>query len=232
MTKKKTANGQRNQPGRQRQGPPVAVLTLPPSSRNYPMPSTYRTRLVYATTVSLDASTGGVAWSTFRANSLFDPLFAVGGHQPYGYDQMQAIYSRYVVISATVVFTVVSNQSLPLCIGAGTFNAPGYTSNITDIESLRENPRIKTQMLSDSGNRKVATVRERYHITSMYGVSVRDAVGSQFLSASTGANPTSTGVFGVCVAAQATGDDPTQIPVQVRITYDAIFSAPNVLAKS
>lgn len=33
----------------------------------------------------------------FRANSLFDPNFTGGGHQPKGFDQLTAFYSRFRV---------------------------------------------------------------------------------------------------------------------------------------
>jgi hypothetical protein len=40
------------------------------------------------------ATTLGVN-NVFRLNSIFDPDAAVGGTQPYGYDQLAALYNRY-----------------------------------------------------------------------------------------------------------------------------------------
>lgn len=46
--------------------------------------------------------TGGVPNDyQFRLNSLFDPDFTGTGHQPYGFDQLTAIYSRYRVYAVT-----------------------------------------------------------------------------------------------------------------------------------
>ena len=48
----------------------------------------------------------------YRMNSLWDPEYATGGHQPRGFDQMAQFFLRYDVISATinVVFYPASNE--------------------------------------------------------------------------------------------------------------------------
>lgn len=37
-----------------------------------------------------------------KANSLYDPLYTLGGHQPNGYDQMMTLYNKWVVLSSTI----------------------------------------------------------------------------------------------------------------------------------
>lgn len=57
--------------------------------------------LRYAAFNQIDGSiTPGVV--TFRANGMFDPEVAVGGHQPRGFDQLMAFYDHFVVIGATI----------------------------------------------------------------------------------------------------------------------------------
>ncbi len=55
--------------------------------------------LRYAQSVSTSVLTTAGSQSTFRLNSIFDPDSAVGGTQPYGYDQLSALYNRYRVLS-------------------------------------------------------------------------------------------------------------------------------------
>jgi len=39
----------------------------------------------------------------YFANSMYDPEYAVGGHQPIGFDQMTALYRNYSVLKSTFV---------------------------------------------------------------------------------------------------------------------------------
>jgi hypothetical protein len=39
--------------------------------------------------------------TTYRANGMFDPQVAVGGHQPLYFDQLSQLYARFKVISAS-----------------------------------------------------------------------------------------------------------------------------------
>lgn len=77
--------------------------------------------------------------NTFRFNSLFDVDATIGGHQPYGFDQWMAMYTRYTVISATARLTL--NPSNPSAY-SGNFGmnitplgAPLVTNEETTIES-------------------------------------------------------------------------------------------------
>ncbi len=54
--------------------------------------------LRYAENVSTSVVTVAGSNQVFRLNSIFDPNAAVGGTQPYGYDQVAALYNRYRVL--------------------------------------------------------------------------------------------------------------------------------------
>jgi hypothetical protein len=54
--------------------------------------------LRYAENVSASVITVAGSNQIFRLNSIFDPNAAVGGTQPYGYDQVSALYNRYRVL--------------------------------------------------------------------------------------------------------------------------------------
>jgi hypothetical protein len=54
--------------------------------------------LRYAENVSTSVVTLAGSNQIFRLNSIFDPNAAVGGTQPYGYDQLAAMYNRYRVL--------------------------------------------------------------------------------------------------------------------------------------
>lgn len=57
--------------------------------------------------VTSSVAAGGTAQIFYKANSLYDPEDAVGGHQPYLFDQLSALYEHYVVVASkmTVILT-------------------------------------------------------------------------------------------------------------------------------
>lgn len=89
-------------------------------------PRKLRQTLVYVENfpVTLNAVAFLTNWHTFRCNGLFDPRFAIGGHQPMGFDQLMAIYSKYTVVGAKMTFQV--------CTGTQTFNNGTFGINIRD----------------------------------------------------------------------------------------------------
>lgn len=62
----------------------------------------------YSQEVSIDPSAIGNATYTWRMNGIHDVDFAVGGHQPMGYDQMAAVYNRYKVNGARMTATCIN----------------------------------------------------------------------------------------------------------------------------
>jgi len=74
--------------------------------------------------VTLNAVAFLTTWHTFRANGLFDPRFAIGGHQPMGFDQLMAIYSKYTVVGA--------KMTLRVCGATQTYNNGTFGINIRD----------------------------------------------------------------------------------------------------
>lgn len=72
------------------------------------------------------------AVNQFRFNSLFDPEVALGGHQPYGFDQWMAMYSRFTVISATARLTCVPTDGTYYSGNFGMNIVPNGSTPVTD----------------------------------------------------------------------------------------------------
>lgn len=60
------------------------------------IPATYRTKLHYVDVLTSTTTAGSYTYWIYQS-SLFDPYYAAGGHQPYYFDQLAAIYSNYRV---------------------------------------------------------------------------------------------------------------------------------------
>lgn len=62
--------------------------------------------MIYSDFFTLQSAIGSpVQIRIFSASGLFDPDFSLGGHQPRGFDQLMALYDRYVVTNAKISAT-------------------------------------------------------------------------------------------------------------------------------
>jgi len=107
--------------------------------RTYPMyssicglPTTKTVNMPYH--MEFTTSTAGIHYNTFRSNSIYDPDYTGGGHQPRSHDQYAAYYKYYRVLStsirATFYWDTIPSQSH--CVGIyvddnGTF---AYSSSL------------------------------------------------------------------------------------------------------
>lgn len=119
-----------------------------------PIPQRQIVKMKYAQNVNT-AVTTAYNWK-FALNNIFDPDFTGTGHQPYGHDQLAALYNRYRVIACSYVITAYSG-STGICYGA----VPGNEQiTATTLAELRENPRARytTQYPGGSSTKLVGKV--------------------------------------------------------------------------
>lgn len=64
-------------------------------------------RLKYCDTIALSSATT-YATRAFRGNGLYDPDYAVGGHQPLYFDQYCEIYQKYRVFGSLIKLNIVN----------------------------------------------------------------------------------------------------------------------------
>lgn len=105
-------------------------------------PERIYTKLRYVATVTLGNGTFTWGAHTFRCNSVYDPDFTSGGHQPLYYDQYAAIYNYYTVRKCRMQIDVTN------LIGGTTLNSVmagvdilgSDTTSDVDINLMRERP--------------------------------------------------------------------------------------------
>lgn len=109
------------------------------------MPDNLETTLVYGDSIILTPGVSAFASKAYSLTSLYDPDPAVGGAQPYFFDQLMAIYGRYTVIGAklTATFTYDRGNSdtssgpwVNGCIGS---DASTLASTSTDVLIASQN---------------------------------------------------------------------------------------------
>nr|AGA18305.1 hypothetical protein [uncultured marine virus] len=73
-------------------------------------PDVLVTDLFYTYRFTLAVSAGIVSSKVFRGNSIFDPDYTVTGIQPKYYDELAAVYSRYVVDRSVAEVVISPNR--------------------------------------------------------------------------------------------------------------------------
>jgi hypothetical protein len=81
-----------------------------------PLPSKWRFSTRYMeNNLLIDPTQGTNSEHIFRLNSLYDPDYATGGHQPLGFDQLAPLYTYYTVIGCRARVTMTNTDDHHPC---------------------------------------------------------------------------------------------------------------------
>ncbi len=86
--------------------------------RTGPMLNQFKTTLKYNDVQTLNPGGAVPSLIVIRANDLFDPRDALGGHQPRGFDQIMTMYDHFTVIGSKITCLFMSTTlaaETPLC---------------------------------------------------------------------------------------------------------------------
>jgi len=91
-----------------------------------------------------------MAGRVFRANGLYDPDATLGaGHQPYGFDQLMALYNRYVVLGAKITVTAFpSNVASAVLLAVKLSDNAALLSTTPTV--LQEQPGYRYKLISNA----------------------------------------------------------------------------------
>jgi len=92
----------------------------------------------------------------FNLNSIFDPDRSGAGHQPYGFDQLSALYNRYRVLRTRwrIIFSP-ANASYHLVVLPLNGLLPAAIAGDTTFQAAAENPRAQFWVQGASGQSKI-----------------------------------------------------------------------------
>jgi hypothetical protein len=202
-----------------------------------PMPTMHNTRLKYCQTFTL--TTQGSPLTTFgteqslRLNSLYDPDFSLGGHQPYGYDQLSLFYNRYVVTRALVevIISDPSEDGLVLGMMVKGAGAAQTVANST-IDEVTERQGCVTKWINDSGSQLVSYTMD-LPIHQIVGIPSNNMLLAEryTLGATVAADPAVQAYLSIA-AANAKGNTSATLKCQVRISFDCQFYDRRTFAQS
>jgi len=183
----------------------------------------------YTESILLNPSAGTPADHVFSANGMYDPNITGTGHQPYGYDQLAAIYNESCVITSKCTVTCWNNQSgLPFWIAICLRDDP--TSISSDVSTVRESPGIVSKLLGPSASgASVGSVTMSFDVKKFFDV--KDPSDCEELRGGS-ANPAEQGYYHVLMIPQNGVDDLGQNVLTVDIEYTAQWSGPKILPSS
>jgi len=206
-------------------------------SRADPFPPRRKCTLVYTASLTCAAGASGLFGTEqgFRLNSLYDPDYVNVGHQPYMFDQMALIYTRYRVNATSIDLTFSDPSADGVCCAAQVKpnSATGGVSNLVSYlpDQVRERPNVAVGFLNNTGSQKVH-MKRRFTIPQAEGLKPAEFLGALAdYSALTTANPSKTPYLQIAVAALDGSSTPT-VRLQVRLAFECEFWERLIVAQS
>lgn len=195
----------------------------------YGFPKTYTCKLRYVDEVSLNPLVTGIDEVAFRANGAFDPYQPVGGHQPYWWDQLSAVYDIYTVIGAKITVSFAPDTSTNVNPGyfgvmaSGESALPAFSSVAQLLEARGNRAGMAGALMTQTQPNVVSTSFSPKRWFGLKSLPSGGAYSGYTGGLTTGTTPTKECYFNVW-SASAGSNDPGQMNFKVVIEYIVRFS--------
>lgn len=199
-------------------------------------PNKYVCKVNYSEEFTLDAS-AVTAVQAFRANSCFDPNLTGIGHQPMGFDQLCALYTRFIVLGSKIRVTAIDTNTaavLPAYWGvqltdSGTRLAGvGITTILEQERNSLTKPLVTRNNIGDSYQYK--SKMAKYSTKKFFRLPKGSIVDDQFTFTQAADPPT--GAYFEVYNASLAGNDPGSLRFLAQIQYILYCYTPLVLTAS
>lgn len=201
-------------------------------------PSRKFARLKYVTNFATSgASSGNIELHEFRANGMYDVEVSLGGHQPYGFDQLMDMYSYFTVLSSRITFESMANdtnlnlQWRMFCYTE--LGTPNSALTSGGLNALMELP-LQSQgvaVLAGEHQEKNRTVSLSAYIPRFAGKKPSDLVGDHDWQGTKTNDPSKVIYFGLVGFMPGLAAAPASA-VKVTIEYNAVFTEPKFFISS
>lgn len=232
VRKEKKSHGRRGRGSKPRgYSRKVAIVKNPVNLVGFPLQRIVKMRYIEQITLSLS---GTYETSLYRANSIFDPRYATGGHQPLGHDQWSTFYDHYVVLGSKLTFTLSADSSittpkLPVIVAA--YTTDDATLVNPDPMALAEQGKCRYKMMNGNNGTGTFAVSSYYSAKKFYNVTdVNDNLDR--IGASFGADPPDIALFAVSAGLVNGGSISQNLYGIIQIDYIVSVSEPKDLSQS
>lgn len=193
-------------------------------------------KLTFASSHTLTCSTdydGFGTPQTFMLNSLYDPDVTGTGHQPYLFDQLTPLYSRYKVNGCLVEAMCNDPSAESLIVGAALLNPDnlGFSLSSYNHSQVLEFPQTMSKFISNTGSQTVVfrgyiPINQALNWTKTQFRSDNDGT-----TAAVGSNPGTKCYLQFAVANMRSSGAPT-VMLRLKLTYYATFYDRKFLSQS
>lgn len=183
-------------------------------------------KLIYSDSDNTGVSAGGATYYQYRS-SVYDPLYATGGHQPMYFDQYAAMYGRYRVLAMGFSLEATTDQQTngPLFITC-TWNTDGSLDN--SLSEVRERKGTKCCTVSHGFKGRL---RGYCSVAKAWGVRRQAVMYDDDYSALVTTNPAKQLFLNLQVWNQTTSNSISP-HMNIRIFYVVKFYDPEHVAQS
>lgn len=197
-------------------------------SRN-PISKSQVVHMRYVEYFTLDPTVANSVAFIFRANGCFDPNVAIGGHQPYGFDQWMGFYNHFTVLGSKITCRFMPGSSASItndCIVGVQLKASAVVDT-TNLATVLEQGSTGWRYLGVNSTSTV--VSKGYAPRSFFGV--KDITDSVYRGDATG-DPVEQAYFHCIAMANDVSSNPGPIEVQATIQYTVLLTEPRPLSGS
>lgn len=195
------------------------------------LPDRYYCKLKVCDNFQVGSGSNPSALEHYRLNSLYDPYYGSGGHQPRGFDQLSQLYNSYRVHKARVVFNAnYVDESSQLWFGllAADNELPGFAW----IYDACEKP--GTIWYKQTNRDRAHFLKKTYDLPRLFGMTKEQYRTNPSTAALCTANPSEVAYVGLGCANldEVTNIDTDAVNYNVTITYYVEFFDRKMLATS
>lgn len=196
----------------------------------YPFSKSRTVKLRYHETITINPAMGVAGTYTFSANGLYDPNISGTGRQPYGFDQLCALYNKYHVTGSRMTITPVTSDSYYIL---GVKLCDITTLNTSTPDYIMEQPGFKKRIIANNASAVSPAVSMTFSAKKFFRLKSKAFVlADDSLSGTTASNPAENGFFIIVFQPATNGQDLSNTTFQVQIDYIATFTGPRELPSS
>lgn len=197
----------------------------------FPFGKSRTCKLRYCEAITINPGIGVAGTYVFSANGLYDPNVSGTGHQPYGFDQLMALYNHYYTTGARIKVSVIGVDNFSYTIGVKLCDSQYLTSNTPDW--LLEQPGFKRKIVSYSPAGLINSISQNFSCKKFFRLKNKAFIlADDTLSGSASANPAEQAYFVIVLQPVVNGADLVNCTLQVEIDYIATFTGPKELVAS
>lgn len=219
--------------------PRVYKSFIPRNPISDPYPRTKICKMRFAAVIPdfTNATSNPAGLYQMRLNSLFDPNYTstTGGHpniQPMYYDQVTAVYQKYVVFGAKVnVWFGAGSANIPVEVLIRPTLDPGTPTGLLGSSFVDEEsrPMSKKRIMNDS---KGTHIKAYYDIGKVLGVSKNTILTDDLYQALSTGNPTNVVYLNIMMHNMTDATTSNNVPLNIRIDYYVKFFNPKPVGYS